>query len=125
MTKVRPNDPCPCGSAKKYKKCCGSPDAVYTREFNEVMVELHRRFTELAREGSVEDIENFVASILDAFPDIPEIVRKAAELNEKRGRYPEALECYRRLDRLRSGGVQDRSVRDKINELETRLARPG
>lgn len=21
----RPNDPCPCGSEKKYKKCCGSP----------------------------------------------------------------------------------------------------
>jgi uncharacterized protein YecA (UPF0149 family) len=20
--KVRPNDPCPCGSGKKYKKCC-------------------------------------------------------------------------------------------------------
>ena len=21
--KVYPNDPCPCGSGKKYKKCCG------------------------------------------------------------------------------------------------------
>jgi preprotein translocase subunit SecA len=21
--KVQPNDPCPCGSGKKYKKCCG------------------------------------------------------------------------------------------------------
>jgi uncharacterized protein len=21
------NDPCPCGSGKKYKKCCGSPTA--------------------------------------------------------------------------------------------------
>jgi uncharacterized protein YchJ len=21
--KVRPNDPCSCGSGKKYKKCCG------------------------------------------------------------------------------------------------------
>ncbi|MBK1707338.1 SEC-C metal-binding domain-containing protein [Halochromatium glycolicum] len=23
-TKVGRNDPCPCGSGKKYKKCCGS-----------------------------------------------------------------------------------------------------
>jgi preprotein translocase subunit SecA len=23
--KAGPNDPCPCGSGKKYKKCCGSP----------------------------------------------------------------------------------------------------
>jgi uncharacterized protein YchJ len=22
--KLKPNDPCPCGSGKKYKKCCGS-----------------------------------------------------------------------------------------------------
>lgn len=22
--KIKPNDPCPCGSGKKYKKCCGS-----------------------------------------------------------------------------------------------------
>ena len=21
--KIGPNDPCPCGSGKKYKKCCG------------------------------------------------------------------------------------------------------
>ncbi|MDG2764764.1 SEC-C metal-binding domain-containing protein [Vibrio parahaemolyticus] len=24
--KVGRNDPCPCGSGKKYKKCCGAPD---------------------------------------------------------------------------------------------------
>ena len=28
--RVRPgrNDPCPCGSGKKFKRCCGGPDAV-------------------------------------------------------------------------------------------------
>ncbi len=25
MTKPRPNDPCPCGSGRKYKRCCGDP----------------------------------------------------------------------------------------------------
>ncbi|MBQ1967510.1 MAG: SEC-C domain-containing protein, partial [Clostridia bacterium] len=25
--KVGVNDPCPCGSGKKYKKCCGKPGA--------------------------------------------------------------------------------------------------
>lgn len=24
-TKVGRNDPCPCGSGKKHKKCCGAP----------------------------------------------------------------------------------------------------
>jgi preprotein translocase subunit SecA len=23
--KLRPNEPCPCGSGIKYKKCCGRP----------------------------------------------------------------------------------------------------
>jgi SEC-C motif len=23
MSKIRRNDPCPCGSGKKYKRCCG------------------------------------------------------------------------------------------------------
>jgi len=26
--KVGPNDPCPCGSGKKHKKCCGKPGVV-------------------------------------------------------------------------------------------------
>ncbi|MCE5228771.1 SEC-C domain-containing protein, partial [bacterium] len=26
--KIGPNDACPCGSGKKYKKCCGSPAAL-------------------------------------------------------------------------------------------------
>ena len=30
--KVGPNDPCPCGSGKKYKKCCGAPDKQTTTE---------------------------------------------------------------------------------------------
>ncbi|NBC14099.1 MAG: hypothetical protein GVY09_12290, partial [Gammaproteobacteria bacterium] len=25
--KVGRNDPCPCGSGKKYKKCCGAPSS--------------------------------------------------------------------------------------------------
>ena len=30
--KVGPNDPCPCGSGKKHKKCCGSVGASKTEE---------------------------------------------------------------------------------------------
>lgn len=28
QAKVGPNEPCPCGSGKKHKKCCGKPGAV-------------------------------------------------------------------------------------------------
>ena len=33
--KVGPNDPCPCGSGKKYKKCCGSPEKLAQKANNE------------------------------------------------------------------------------------------
>ena len=33
--KVGPNDPCPCGSGKKYKKCCGSPEKLAQKASNE------------------------------------------------------------------------------------------
>lgn len=34
MAKIGPNEPCPCGSGRKYKKCCGDPRASdrYTRD---------------------------------------------------------------------------------------------
>ena len=32
--KVGPNDPCPCGSGKKYKKCCGSPEKLAEKAEN-------------------------------------------------------------------------------------------
>jgi uncharacterized protein YecA (UPF0149 family) len=28
--KIRPNDPCPCGSGKKAKHCCGTETRYYT-----------------------------------------------------------------------------------------------
>ena len=29
--RVRRNDPCPCGSGRKHKQCCGGPDAAAAR----------------------------------------------------------------------------------------------
>ncbi len=33
MSKVGRNDPCPCGSGKKYKKCCEQKSALQRRSF--------------------------------------------------------------------------------------------
>ena len=34
MSKVGRNDPCPCGSGKKYKKCCEQKSAIQRRTFS-------------------------------------------------------------------------------------------
>ncbi len=33
MAKIQPNDPCPCGSGKKYKYCCGSNNKIIAENF--------------------------------------------------------------------------------------------
>lgn len=41
MTKIRRNAPCPCGSGKKYKKCCGDPLKQTGDILPEVLLPLH------------------------------------------------------------------------------------
>ena len=35
MSKTQRNEPCPCGSGKKYKKCCMNQAALVNEEFSE------------------------------------------------------------------------------------------
>ena len=36
MAKCGRNDPCPCGSGKKYKKCCGQKKSLSQRSFSQL-----------------------------------------------------------------------------------------
>ncbi|MEM7175556.1 MAG: SEC-C metal-binding domain-containing protein [Chlamydiota bacterium] len=36
MTRCGRNDPCPCGSGKKYKKCCGQKKSLTQRSFSQL-----------------------------------------------------------------------------------------
>ena len=42
------NDPCPCGSGKKYKKCCLDKDLETGREAREALPEVMAKFAEQA-----------------------------------------------------------------------------
>ncbi|MEH7095054.1 SEC-C metal-binding domain-containing protein [Neobacillus vireti] len=45
MEKINRNEPCPCGSGKKYKKCCGATDAISITEVLEHEIdELQKQF---------------------------------------------------------------------------------
>ncbi|WP_121616371.1 YecA family protein [Virgibacillus halodenitrificans] len=46
MSKVKRNDPCPCGSGKKYKRCCGTTNAPNTnnQRINNELYQLHTKF---------------------------------------------------------------------------------
>ncbi|GAB3055818.1 SEC-C metal-binding domain-containing protein [Virgibacillus ainsalahensis] len=83
MNKVGRNEPCPCGSGKKYKKCCGASNVV------EITPDLYN--TELA---------NLHAKLLDvAFEEYPHIISKVFEQNPQ----PELMDNQERLDSYMAG----------------------
>lgn len=83
MSKVGRNDPCPCGSGKKYKKCCIDkplprvghnsfklfPNRIWTYEeanemSTEVIIEkLHNMGIPFEKEAFLRDVENFYSAV--------------------------------------------------------------
>lgn len=59
MKKIYPNDPCPCGSGKKYKHCCGSSDKATSKnedvEFDGNLLHRAGGFTEREVEALIND----------------------------------------------------------------------
>jgi hypothetical protein len=56
QSKIQRNDPCPCGSGKKYKKCCLNKKSAFHKE--------HDQYPKFQYEpGSYGDVGNFMPSI--------------------------------------------------------------
>lgn len=62
MTRIDRNAPCPCGSGKKYKKCCGSGSVhLFEGELNRF-----ERYRDIAYEGSIgREREAFCLNFLE------------------------------------------------------------
>src|SRR5699024_2430668 len=49
MSKIRRNDPCPCGSGKKYKKCCGrNENNINMNAVNNELYHIHQELISVA-----------------------------------------------------------------------------
>ncbi|URM33493.1 SEC-C domain-containing protein [Cytobacillus firmus] len=69
--KVSRNEPCPCGSGKKYKKCCGSRDAVSIKDvLNHEVIELQKEARVFALTHFAEDMKEDFKDLLDILEDI-------------------------------------------------------
>ena len=104
MKKAGRNDPCPCGSGKKYKKCCleksGREDAAPVveplRAFIDRIDALSNQVPELLRAGRVEEAERAAQRLLAEYPDEPDGIERMAEVLEAKGQAKQAAEYYRR-----------------------------
>jgi predicted Zn-dependent protease len=101
MAKPGRNDPCPCGSGKKYKKCClpkdeAEADAAYAHGDDEIAAATHV-VVELVEAGKLAEAEAAARDLIMRHPDEPDgwdclgIVHEASSDNRQ------AAECYRKM----------------------------
>lgn len=98
-TRVGRNEPCPCNSGKKYKKCCAllPKDAVtvtWDDDYDE-LEELTNRVNDLIHARRLDEAEQGCHELKRRWPDMIDWRDRLAELHEARGEARLAAEHYR------------------------------
>ena len=118
MAKIGRNDLCPCGSGKKYKKCCLASDeaaaraaraaemaampapslASYVQEHDELdeLTEASNAVVDMVQAGDLDAAEQAAHELLARFPDVHDGHDRLGMVYEARGDHRQAADCYRR-----------------------------
>ncbi len=108
MKKTGRNDPCPCGSGKKYKKCCLAESGA-GKDRSAVVEPLHagidtidalsNQVPDLLAAGNIPEAERVARRLLAEYPQDPDGIERMAEVLEAKGEDKQAADCYRRAAR--------------------------
>jgi tetratricopeptide (TPR) repeat protein len=106
MAKIGRNAPCPCGSGKKYKKCCLPLHETSRSQHNEDMIysiadmddldNLSNSVVDLINEGRLDEAEKVSHDLLSRYPDQIDGVDRLAMVYEARGDKNKAMQYYRK-----------------------------
>lgn len=116
-SKVGRNEPCPCGSGKKYKRCClHQHEAVvaeraaaaaaqaaaqlappgFAWEDDDGLDEASNRVVDLVHAGQLDEAEQAARDLLVRYPDVHDGFERLAMVYEARGDRAPAAEYYRK-----------------------------
>ena len=114
MAKIGRNDPCACGSGKKYKKCCMARDeaaaravqpaavparrpslANYFQEHDE-LTEASNAVVDMVQAGNLDAAEQAAHDLLARFPDVHDGYDRLGMVCEARGDHRQAADYYRK-----------------------------
>jgi|ERR1700759_1256621 tetratricopeptide (TPR) repeat protein len=119
MAKIGRNDPCPCGSGKKYKRCCLANDEAAARErraaanaaatasvppqphlchdcTHELDDAANAAFA-LINAGKFDAAEQAAHDVLTRFPSMHDGYECLGRLYQAKGDHIRAIECYRKV----------------------------
>ena len=110
MAKTGRNDPCPCGSGNKYKRCCLAKHEAATRIAAAAARELATAEAEIAGElttasnavvdlihaGELDAAEHAAHDLLARFPDVHDGYDRLGMICEARGDHRRAADYYRK-----------------------------
>lgn len=91
------NAPCPCGSGKKYKHCCGAADA---RPLASSSTQLLQSAWNLYRQGFIVDAENLCRELLNDNGKLADAWHLLASIALQQGQTVEAVDYSQRAIRL-------------------------
>ena len=136
MDKTGRNDPCPCGSGKKYKKCCLPKHEAAERE--RLAEEQARRDERAAaHRSSIHEVRAAIAAklaeaehagrdLVVRFPDVHDGYDRLGMVHEARGENQQAADCYRKAIELirRHPNDYDAEFEDLFARLIAKLDPP-
>lgn len=106
MAKIGRNTPCPCGSGKKYKKCClplnessrSQQDAslIYSMADLDDLDRLSNSVVDLIKEGRLDEAEEVCHELLSRYPNQIDGFDRMAEVYEARENNKKAAEYFRK-----------------------------
>lgn len=105
MAKIGRNTPCPCGSGKKYKKCClslkktATQPEPYPAGFTPVYTELDQlsnSVMDLIKQNKLDKAEAVSRQLLNEYPDQIDGVERLGQVYEARGKKQTAAEYYQK-----------------------------
>ncbi|MEZ5608813.1 MAG: SEC-C metal-binding domain-containing protein [Burkholderiaceae bacterium] len=133
MPKTARNDPCPCGSGKKYKHCCLDKDRAAERapaiaqrvalQEAQALDAASNAVVDLVHAGRLDEAEQAARALLVRYPEVHDGYDRLGMVHEARGQFREAADCYRRVIEFARASPEDydTALVDSFLELIARL----
>ena len=125
MKKTRRNAHCPCGSGKKYKKCClHAPNSTAESTFIYTdLDDLSNQVPDLIKQEKYDEAGEVCRKLLEQYPDQIDGLHRNAELFEAMADYDEAITFYNQTASFaeQAEGFEQKSVeyfKNKAKQLE-------